>query len=65
MRTIKRGQTDYTAERETHVSTAVLNLQAGDGSVATAAAPLALETQLGRIATALEGFYQLAKDDEI
>lgn len=65
MRTVKRGQTDYRAERDMHVSTAVLNLQSGDGSAATAAALLALETQLGRIATAIEGFYQLAKDEEI
>lgn len=65
MRMIKRGQPDYAAEREKHVSTAILNLQAGDGSAATAAALLALETQFGRLATALEGLYQLAKDDEI
>jgi hypothetical protein len=32
---------------------------------ANAAALLALETQLGRIADAIEGFLQLAKDDEI
>jgi hypothetical protein len=62
---IKRGSPDLAAERDTHVATAVLRIQTGDGSVATAAALLALETQFARIATVLEGFYQLAKDDEI
>lgn len=64
-RIIKRGTPDYAAEREKHVSTAVLNLQVADGSAATAAALLALETQFARIAEALEGFLQLAKDDEL
>lgn len=62
---VKRGRPDYAAERDTHASTAVLNLQAGDSSAATAAALQALEAQFGRIADVLEGFYQLAKDDEI
>jgi hypothetical protein len=57
---VKRGRPDYAAERDTHASTAVLNLQAGDSSAATAAALLALEAQFGRIADA-----QLAKEDHI
>jgi hypothetical protein len=42
-----------------------LNLVAGDTSAASVAALLAIETQFGRIADVLEGFFQLAKDDEI
>lgn len=64
-RVVRRGRPDYAAERDTHASTAVLNLQAGDSSAATAAALLALEAQFGRIADALESFYQLAKEDHI
>jgi hypothetical protein len=65
VRVVKRGQVDHAAEREKHISTAILNLQANDGASSIAAALLAIETQFGRIADVLEGFYQLAKDDEI
>lgn len=65
MRRIKHGRPDYTGERVHHVEMANLNLVAGDTSAASVAALLAIETQFGRIADVLEGFFQLAKDDEI
>jgi hypothetical protein len=65
VRTIRRGRPDYAAERAHHVEMANLNLVAEKPSAATVAALLAIETQFGRIADVLEGFFQLAKDDEI
>lgn len=65
MRTTRRGKPDYAAERVHHVEMANLNFVADNPSAATASALLALETQFARIADAIEGFLQLAKDDEV
>jgi hypothetical protein len=65
VRTIRHRRPDYTAERVHHVEMANLNLVADNPSAATASALLALETQFARIADAIEGFLQMAKDDEI
>ncbi|HEV7235175.1 MAG TPA: hypothetical protein VGN15_03275 [Ktedonobacteraceae bacterium] len=56
---------DYTTERKTHRNAAILSLQSGDSSAAIASALLAIETQFSCIADTLNGFYWLAKDDEI
>jgi hypothetical protein len=65
MRTVKHGSTDHRAEHDKLRDTAIFHIQAGEGEQAMAASVLTLDATIGRIATAIEGFLQLAKDDEI
>lgn len=63
MRTVKRGNNDYKAERDARQAALTYYLGMGDSQAAVALAIASLETQFGRIADLLEDMHRMMKED--